>query len=712
MKDRNQHEFHPKTRVAILFGIAFLVVLIFLGRLFYLQVLADDTYRKAAVEQRRRRIPLVPKRGIIYDRNKKPLALSIMVNTCYLFPREIEDHEKSAEMFARILHMEKSAVERSMASKSEVVRLKSKLSREEIEQLKNSGLSGYSIEQEADRYYPNGALLSQTLGFVDDEGHGVYGLEAYYDDLLRGDEGLRVDSRDLYGNVIPTESASRIDARAGKNLYITIDAEVQQIVSEEIDNIYRQYRPDEITAIVLDPNTGEILAMENYPNFDANAPRAPINDEQKAKWSGMDEEQQLNQLYKMWSNPAVSMLYEPGSVFKILTTAMAVETKSSKPSSSYICTGSIDIAEDTPIYCASYYNPHGPQTLEEALANSCNPAFVQVVRELGGSAYYSYAKSLHLGDYCGIDLPAEALGSFPESEAAMGDAQLATMSYGHGVSATPLQVLAAVSATINGGYYYEPHLLRQITNEEDRILETEKRTLPEQIFTEETSQILREYGMNTVRNGVSNAVDIPGYSIGGKSGTSNKIVDGKYVEDHTVSSFWSFYPANEPKYSILVVADNPRKATTGNEVAGACCRKILTRLIESEEGADLTTENQGLVEVPNVMGLTVEAADRKMNEAGLSLSVYGDMGRYVLIESQLPEAGALAKSRSIVEVNPGQTMRLKVPDFVGKTQEEVTEMIRNGGLEVTFSGSGTVRSQSVEAGQVIPAGETVRLECE
>lgn len=703
-----------KKRIRVVWRLILLLVLVFVVRLFYLQVVAGDFYRQKAVSQRRKTMELVPRRGLIYDRNQNPLALSVTVNTCYFFPKEVEKENRAetTNLLSHIFGIEKSVITEALDGKSDIVRLKTKLSQREMDQLKSSGLRCYSIEQESDRYYPYGTMLSQTLGFVNADGYGVYGLESYYDERLRGDVGQQVDSRDLDGNVIPTATdyASRTDAKAGDDLYLTIDLDIQRIVSEELAKAYQEFNPASMTAVIMDANSGAIVATESLPNFNPNTPREPVSDQERALWNGLNEKQQLDKLYRLWKNPAVTDLYEPGSVFKAVTSAISLETKSNRPSSLYHCEGSIDIADSTKIYCVRYYDPHGDQTLEQALANSCNPAFVQIVREVGAASFYSYCRSLRMGQLSGVDLPGESEGLFPKTLDEMDSARMATMSYGHGVSVTPIQMLAAVNATVNGGYYYRPYLLTKVSGGSGKPVENTDVHPLSRLFSEETSKIMREYLVNAVQNGASTAVNIDGYTVGGKSGTTTKLVEGEYVTDQTVSSFFACYPGDQPRYSILVVADNPTTAHTGNEVAGECIRRILSRLIDLETNdSSKRSTQQGLIEVPNVVGMTVEEADGALAEKGLDLSVYGDMGRFVIVGKQTPEAGKVVSPGALIEVTPGEQKRVKVPDFQGLTDLQVENKLKNGGIQVVLNGAGKVYEQNPEKGAVISADDVVEL---
>lgn len=706
---KRRKQYNQGKRVAVLFSFALFIALIYISRLLYLQVFAGEPYRKAAISQRRRSVDIAPRRGAIYDRNKNPLALSVTVNTCYLFPEEVENQDEEADLYSYILGLERSTVLEAIRSDRHAVKLKTQISQEEMDQLNDSGLRSYSLEQESARYYPNQELLSNTLGFLDGEGAGSYGLEAYYDEELRGSKGRNVYSRDLHGNVIPVEESSEISASAGNNLYLTIDLDLQRIVAEQMQAGFLKHKPESLMAILMDPNTGEVLAMENIPSFNANHPREPLSDKDRAAWNNMTEDRRLEILYESWKNPNISTSLEPGSVFKVLTTAISLETKSSKPSSSYLCTGSIEIAPGERIYCTQSYDPHGEQTLEEALINSCNPAFVQIVREIGPERYYSYMQSLRLNDVSGIDMPAEFKSAMPKSLEDLTQVQMATMSYGHGVSASPIQIITALNTTINGGYYVRPHLLSRFSNAEDQPIKEYQAEEPVQVFSEETSNTLRQYLVNTVQESGSPVRQIEEISVGGKSGTTEKIVDGSYSSDQTYASYWSFFPADDPRYSLLVVADYPKTSIFGSTVSGDITTNIISKILEYERGTPVNLNQEGLLETPNLMGLTVKKANELLSGMNLKLSVYGDMSEYQLIDRQEPGPGELINPYSTVRVEPDDPPLIEVPDFTGMTEREVEIFARDTHLQIELEGKGKVIYQKPQSGEKVEAETSIVL---
>lgn len=696
---------NPSHRVITLLILALLVVVIFIARLFYLQIYGGENYRQAALAQRRREVKSLPKRGTIYDRDKNPLAVSVTVNTCYFFPQELAEGEKetSCQILASALSLNKDEILEWTKGKKTIVRLKSKVSEQEIETLKNSGLRCYSIEQESERYYPNKELNGQVIGFLDDEGKGIYGLEASYDKLLGGSAGEEIFSRDLHGYVIPTEAGKEYDSKDGQNLYCTIDLAASKIVYEELIRGMDQFRPKTLTAIMMNPMTSEILAMESLPNYDPNSPRKPLNQAEEEAWNSMKEEDRLHLLYQRWSNPAISNTYEPGSVFKTLTTAISLESRACNQNTRLFCNGSIEISPGTEIHCVSE-KPHGPESLQDALTNSCNPAFVQIVWLIGPQKFYSYLGSLHMGGRTQIDSPSEPKSTFPPTLSKMGRAQLATMSYGHGIAVTPLQMITACNATINGGYYIEPHFFLESTSQDDKLLSSYKGTKKEAVFSKETSDQMRDMLVQTVKGSQSKMAELS-VEAGGKSGTSIVAENGAYNEKKTIASYYTFFPAYDPKISLLVVAQEPETGVYGFTVAGQICERISKRYIE-EKGGDLAQKKE-LASIPDLTNKTVEEAQLLLAKKGLSLSKYGNMNKFSFIESQNPKPGDFIRQGQVIEVKPSEPPTWKVPDLMGKDLTQAKKIMEGTGIEVIYEGTGKVVSQNPKAGEKVKGNTTL-----
>lgn len=699
---------HSVARVKLVFAFALFIVIGFVFRLLYLQVYAGHSLREHAYAQRRSERYLPPRRGNIYDRENRPLAVSVTVNTCYVSPREIKDSakEETAELLSYLLRLEKEEILSILKGDRAYVALKTKLSQEEVDQIRSAGLAGVGIEREAQRFYPHNDLLAQSLGVVNRDGEGIYGLEAQYDDLLKGLAGRTRSSLDARGNIIPTESVETYASVEGQNIRTTIDLDAQQVVSEELKKGLKDFQADATSAILMDPNTGEILAMDHYPSFNANAPRNPILLDGETKWEDLEEGQQLEALYSRWKNPMVSELYEPGSVFKILTSAISLESGANQASSTYLCEGTMEIAPGIVISCWSKDHPHGKQTLEEALNNSCNPAFVQVVREMGRDTFYSYLKSLRMGETSQVDLPGETASLFPETPEDLSDVRMATMSYGYGVSVTPLEMMTAANTVINGGYYRRPHLFKESTDASGKVLSSYQESSQEPLFSQQTVETMRNYLYSTSVTNQAKVMRIDGVKIGSKSGTAHMLEDGDYV-GKTMASFYSFYPVDQPKYALFVLAENPKTSLFGGVVSGEISARIWERLVGSLGKEDGEDQGQRLPELKDKSA--AEAADILLG-LGLEPSLVGDMNPFSKVGSQHPEAGQILEKGAKVDLYPDEGKTSIMPNLTGKSRDQVQTLLDRANLAYTLEGEGErVTRQELAPGQTIKQDTTIRL---
>lgn len=707
-KQKKPRVVSPTKRTRTILVFAVLIAVGFMARLFYLQVWAGAPFREAALSQRRRSVTVEPRRGGIFDRQNRPLALSVTVNTCEVFPNEVAENQRAetAKLLAYILGEDPGEVEDILSSERNSVTLKSHLTQDEVDQLNSSGIRAMRVEQHQERFYPNGSLLAQTLGFVNGEGEGIYGVEAQYDDMLCGVAGKMTYSRDTYGNIIPTEASENVGSMEGQNVQLTIDLEAQQIVAEELKRGMRDFEVDAMGAILMDPNTGEILAMDSYPSFDPNSPKAALSDIPEETWKKYTEEERLDALYARWTNPMISELYEPGSVFKTVTAAISLESGANKPDSRYVCEGKMEIAPDVWIHCWREDDPHGVQTLEQAINNSCNPAFVQIVREIGKPAFFSYLQSLGISGRTGVDLPNETAGLMPLTIEKLSDVQMATMSYGHGVSVTPLLMMVAANTAINGGYHVRPHLFMSSSASDGSVLSTYRATAVDPIYSEETSATMREFLWSTTTVNDANVSRVQGTQIGSKSGTTIMLENGEYG-DKTIASFYSFYPVDDPKYALLVVAKNPKTNIFGGVVSGEVSARILERWVPLEQ-ADSSTDEA--MRVPDVVGKSFEEARKQLESAGFHASAYGDMREASVVASQTPKGESMATARSEVVLKADEEDSYIVPDFKGQDVEEAGRRAEAEGLVLKIEGmeqatAGQIVTQSPEAGERV-AGTT------
>ena len=541
------------------------------ARFFYIQVIDGEHLRALALDQWTREIPVVAERGKILDRNGAVLAGNVTSYTVFARPNAVEDKETTARILAEIFSLDGSALceELKTARVSELTVVR-RADSELIEKLSAYELPGVYYARDNTRTYPYGELLCQVLGFTSVDNEGLTGLEKYYDKYLAGMDGEILYDTDLVGTELEEGSASYLPATDGLNLTLTIDRDIQLIAEGAMEEVYAAYSPVSAQCIVLDPNSFEVLAMVNYPGYDLNnVPR--------------DDADTLNELTR---NRLVSDIYEPGSTFKIVTAAMNIEEylqgNTSAFSMSHIFNSSRTRSVDgTTIRCWSNHanGKHSNQTLAEALNNSCNPCFVDIALSLGSQTFYDYLELFGFGKNTGIDFSGESQGMLiPES--AVRDCDLARIGFGQSLAVSALQLACAGAAAVNGGYYYQPRLVKSVSSEDGKIEEEFSAVLKNRTVSENASRTLAALLEGVVANGSGNKAYIEGYKVGGKTGTAQKYENGAIAAGKYVSSFLGFFPADDPQYLALVIVDEPQGAYYGSVVAAPCAKQIFEGIIE------------------------------------------------------------------------------------------------------------------------------------
>ncbi len=551
-----------KRRVYIVYSVALILVIIVLGRLVKLQVV-DSSYKREAIANSRNVVTVRAPRGDILDRDRNPLAKSAKIQVAYFVPEMIPEKERAVvkRELMELFQIDEAKMTELMEKKGHVV-LKRDLSQQEVAKVeKFIGTDAEDGEKlhttvylniESGRYYPSN-VESKLIGFLDSEGVGAYGLEAAFEDELSGIAGKEI--RSTANQIEPVSNGGFLyPAVQGNSIVTTIDEGISNILYAKGKEAYENLRPKGMTLLAMDPNTGDILGMESFPTFDSNHPRKPLDDVTAQAFEAMNEEDRLNALFELWKNPNVSALYEPGSVCKVLTLASALEERTTDDTKSYYCDGFVHgMPEGVDIRCWSWNDPHWSQNVATAFGNSCNPAFVQIGREVGLDALYRYFEGFGIGQTTGVDLPAEVPGELMKKDD-IGPVEFATMSFGHGLAMTPLQVATAVSAAVNGGILYTPRIVKEAVDATGKVVKEYPVVQKRQVISAEASAEVRHYMEIVVRDFMKMAM-VEGYPIGGKTGTTVKLEDGKYNEDLRIHSFVSFYPVDAPKILLLIVID-------------------------------------------------------------------------------------------------------------------------------------------------------------
>ena len=717
----------------ILMGVVMFALLFF--RLFDLQITQHEELQSKAVSQQTRRTVVTASRGTIYDAAGNILAISSSAETIILSPLEIDnavnDKEKPvswtkdslAAGLAEILGKEPSAIRKRMdnvKSQYEVIQLRADedVAAKVREYVDKNDIVGVHLVADTKRYYPYGSLAAQVIGFVGDDNTGLYGLEAYYEKELEGQSGLVISAKDQAENDMLYTYEQYFAAKNGGDLTLTLDTTIQYYLEKGMEAMIDKFSAaNGASGIVMDVNTGGILAMASYPNYDLNdfltvsdpALLSRISDEEGGfKLS----DAQLTQ----WRNKALNDTYEPGSTFKILTLSAALEEGVVDKTTTVNCGGSVNISGYT-IHCSNK-NGHGLQTLVQSVGNSCNPAFINYGLRIGNEKFYEYMRSFGLMNTTGIDLGGEAVGVFA-ADSSFTQLDLACYAFGQNFTVTPLALIAAQAACVNGGYLHTPYLVERITDSDGNVTYRHDDTPVRQVISEQTSATVRECLEYVVASGTGKNGQVAGYRIGGKTGTADKGQSGDVVV-----SFLCFAPADDPQVIMLITMDTPSRATGtyvsgGNMVAptaSSVMAEILPYLgIEPSYSAE---ELLGMdTTVPNVIGSTVEQAKEKLKERALSYKIVGDGDT---ITDQTPAGGAIIPGKSTVILYASAakpTGKCVVPHLLGKTPSEANTAATAAGLLIRFSGttgseSSAIRvlSQSIDEGTEVDAGTVITVQ--
>ena len=692
-----------RKRITALFFVLFLIFVLLLLRLGYLQIVKGTWYQEKALENRIREIVVEPKRGVIYDRNGNELAVSIDAEGCYAIPAEVRKSDKEDEIakeLAGILDMEEKDVYGLITKDQQSVWLKFKLKNEQVKELREKNLPGIGTIPKPQRYYPNGNLACHLLGFAGDYNQGLEGMESAFDKQLAGINGRLLVEYDAAGQEIPESTRKYIEPEQGLNVVLTIDQTIQYIAERELDKIMQERSPKSATIVVMDPNTGDILAMANKPDFDPN---------EFQKYPA--ESRRIG---------AVADSYEPGSTFKIVTLAAALEEGVTEPGDQFYDPGYIKVNGET-INCWAG-GGHGSQTLAEVVQNSCNPGFITLGLRLGTQRLYKYINGFGFGSQLGIELSGEATGIvIPEDQVKPVD--LATISMGQANTVTPLQMVTALSAIVNGGELMKPHLVKELTDREGDVVKRFEPEVVRQIISEETSKLEREMLEAVVSKGSGSNAHIEGYSVGGKTGTAQKPAPGGgYSATDYIASFIGFAPVDDPQLVAIVVVDTPKgypyyggtvAAPAFREVVGDSLRYLEVPVrYESEEKAADDEETT----VPMVINLPVDKAENVLRDAGL---VSERSGSGQVVYGQIPLDGVKVKKGSSVLLSLHKPEGVQddedriVPNLKGKSMRDAAQLLGEMGLVLVPEGepypTGVAGEQQPAAGTSLPQGGQVRV---
>ena len=626
-----------KIRLILVCFMAFFVVIIF--KVMYIELIDYKKLSTLANDLWSRDLPIQGDRGLILDRNGVVLADNVTTTSLVLIPNQIKDPDKVSETLAKILNVSKESMDKHVKKKTSIERVHPEgrgLAYSIADEIESYDFEGVYLVKESKRYYPYGSLLSHVLGYVGIDNQGLSGIELEYDDYLKGEDGAIKYFSDAKGNKLSL-SEIYLESAKGMNVYLTIDINIQQSLERELSNVESTLIPDNSLAIVMNPNSGEILAMASRPTFDSNNYR---------KFS----QEVINRNLPIW------MTYEPGSTFKIITMSAAVEEKVIDIfNDTFYDKGSVKV-NGTRIGCWKS-SGHGQQTYLQVLENSCNPGFVKLGQLLGKDRLFSYFKLFGFGKKTNVDLNGESSGIiFPLDK--VGDLELATSAFGQGISVTPIQQVTAVSSVVNNGTLYEPYIVKNVSEPiADSVIISNSPKVVGKTISKETSEIMRYSLESVVARGGGHYAFIDGYRIGGKTGTAQKVKDGRYLVNNYIMSFMAVVPANDPKAVLYVAIDNPKKtALLSSYTTAPVARRMLldiirTLKIKRQEGGIEKVKHWDdpvYYEIPNVIGMDLKSAKKSLYYYNVEYSGYGD-----IVIDQSPSANTRLEVGSTVRLMLG-----------------------------------------------------------
>ncbi len=685
-----------RRRLLTVFVFTVLLMAALIFRLGWIQFVMAEELQLKAWEQWNRSIPARSSRGDIFDVNGNLLAGSASVETVVALPPQINDPLFTARTLAPVLDMTEERIVELITQERAAVYLKRRVDEDVSREVRLLGLPGISFTLEPKRYYPNANLFSQLLGFVGTD-QGWAGLEIFYEEELEGQDGSLVFPTDNKGREIPGVRRF-VPPKEGKDLYLTVDETIQFIVERELSRAMVEYKPKRAMALAVNPQTGEVLAAASKPDFDPN------------RYNEYDNE--------YWRLFPVTDTFEPGSTLKLITLSAALEENLFQEKAHLECKGSVQVAGRTIRCWTSDRGGHGQITYAESVYHSCNPAFIYLGEDLGAETLFKYFRAFGLGYATGVDYPGEGRGQLFRPDQ-IGPLELATSSFGQGISVTPMQQVMAVSAFANGGYLLRPYFVKEIIDRDGSTVYRQEPRVIRQVVSEETAKTVARLMEGVIVEGSGVNAGIEGYRVAGKTGTAQKVSQGGYVPGEYVLSFIGFAPAEDPQVLLYVAVDGAQRGPQwGSQVSAplfhAMMKDILSYLeippdhLPEEEDVEAAR----MVDVPDLSGLSIDEAGALLDNKGLLVRLVGEVG---LIVAQQPQAGSQVpvQSRIILYLDDlfaGEELEaVKVPDLQGLTIKEAGEILTHIGLKMEKEGSGIVFEQEPAPGTHVNRGSSITV---
>ncbi len=646
MKTLNKNN---KKRVWVMFAFVVIAFIFLVGRLVYIQLIKGGEYKLMAIEQRTRSVSISAKRGNICDTKGVKLAFSKQCYTVWVHKNSIENPYNTSQELSEILKMPVDEImEKLTESKSNVIALKRWISKDIAELINNKRINGVGVAKDNMRVYPNNNFASHILGHTTIDGIGLAGLERMYENKLKGKEGVQVIDADASGKKLAYGKDKLYLPENGYNLVLTIDEIIQHFMEEALERGVEEYKAKRIMAIAIEPKTGGILAMATKPDYNPNSPRDISNFYPNLDAENISSEELVNLWNVMWRNPNVNEVYEPGSTFKLITTAIALEENIISLNTRFNTKGYVEIY-GSKIKNWDYPATHSNFTIVEALEKSLNTTFIELAQGIGRKLFYNYLVSFGFNSKTGVDLPGESRAII-YSEENMGPVELATISFGHGIGVTPLQMATAINVISSDGKLLQPHIVRGYCDDEGNMIEEIKPKVMRDVISSKTAKDMRKLMELVVTEGSGKRAYIAGVRVGGKTGTSEKLVDGQYSQEYAYASFVAIAPVDNPKITLLVIVDEPEDIHYGSQTAAPIARDILDDTLRYMGIEPDISENQKTVKLPRLIGKTKYQADKILKALGLSYTmdpVYVEDDMSIILD-QFPYPETLVTHQDII----------------------------------------------------------------
>lgn len=727
-KKQIEYDIKVKERTLILGVLATGIFLVLICMTVFRVIIRGNYYKQLAKEQVLNEIEINAKRGRILDRNGKDLAISgdvyrvdadlVSLRNTISKKAEKEKQTEASQKenlilkLSEILKIEKDELIKKIDAKLDSgldatsAILARRISKDQAEAIKSLNYYGLLISSDTKRYYPNNEFSAYVLGNVNADGVGLNGIELYYDSILSGVSGVRVAQLDKLQNELPNEQASFTEAIDGKDLILTIDEKIQFFAEQAAKKALIEHGAKAVNILVMDPNTSEILALASNPDYNPNFPYEGFE-----TFSGKTKGEKTQQ---MWRNRVISDLYEPGSTFKVITAAAALEEKLANKGETYVCTG-FKIIDDRRINCWKR-DGHGPQSFMQILENSCNVGFMELGKKLGSEKLYEYIREFGFGSLTGIDLNGEAQGIIKTPEN-MSESDLATISFGQTNAVSMIQLLTGFNATINGGYFITPHLMKEVAVRDDKgglIIEDTFNFEKVQVVSEGTSKVIRESLESVVTNGTGLPSYIEGVKIGGKTGTAQMVDDNGGYGEGRIASFIAMAPADNPKVSMLVTIVDPKNGVaSGSSMAAPVIKEMFEKMLsyKSIDDIDFYSGTAESIVMPEIRGMKKDEAIKTLELKHLKVNISGE-GNIVSKMNILP--GTIVKKNTTInlELTKGNTIdkNINMPNLIGHTVESAKTILGQFGLSGKFDNEkGVIIGQGVKHNKEIKVGDTIKF---